>query len=66
MTINSLCKKKISDTFFVLFIYLTSLCYSQEKSAFNYQEIKSLISNEQNKDIFNNNIVDSVLYDVAT
>ena len=53
MSINSLCTKKISDTFFVLFIYLTSLCYSQEKSAFNSDEINSLISYVQNKDNFN-------------
>ena len=66
MSINSLCTKKISDTFFVLFIYLTSLCYSQEKSAFNSDEINSLISYVQNKDNFNYTLVDSVLYDGAT
>ena len=66
MSINSSCTKKISDTFFVLFIYLTSLCYSQEKSAFNSDEINSLISYVQNKDNFNYTLVDSVLYGGAT
>ena len=65
MSINPCAQKKISDTFFVLFIYLTSLL-SQEKSAFNSDEINSLISYVQNKDNFNYTLVDSVLYDGAT
>ena len=55
MSINSSYTKKTSDTFFVLLIYLTTLCYSQEKSAFNSDEINSLISYVQNKDNFNYN-----------